>query len=120
MSLEFIKTEKYEEKCPVLNKVIRENKNGGAGEDDVIDENKIYEDNNEAEFHNDEAGDAERVLKKMPSIDLLNRGTNFIDETRKRILKLKSGRKFFTDQITRMNIGLLKAGPNESSSRKLE
>ena len=120
VSLKFIKTEKYEEKCPILNKVIGENRNKGAGEEDMLDENEIYEDNNEAEFDNDEAGEAEVVLKKMPSIDLVNRGTNFIDETRKRILKLKSGRKYSTDNITKMNSGLLKAGPNESTSRKLE
>ena len=118
--LKFIKTEKYEEKCPIINKVIGENRNRGAAEEDMVDENKIYEDNNEAEFDNDEAGEAEWVLKKMPSIDLIKRRTNFIDETRNRILKSKSGRKYITDDITIVNIDLLKASPNESNSRELE
>ena len=82
VSLKFIKNEKYEEKCPILKKVIRENRNRGPGEEDMIDENEIYEDDNEAEFDNDEAGEAEWVFKKVPSIDLVNRGINFIDETR--------------------------------------
>ena len=64
MSFKFIKTEKYEEKCSILNKIIEENRNRGAGDEDMIDENEIYEDNNEAEFDNDEAGEAEWVLKR--------------------------------------------------------
>ena len=35
-------------------------------------------------------------------------------------MKTNSGRKHSTDDIARMNSGLLKAGPNESSTRKLE
>ena len=44
-------------------------------------------------------------------------GFHFIDETRKRLKKSESGRKYSTDDITKMNSGLLKAGPNGSSTK---
>jgi hypothetical protein len=51
------------------------------------------------------------------STDVFNKEFCFIDETRKRLKKSESGRKYSSDDITNMNSGLLKAGPNELSTK---
>ena len=118
VSLKFIKSEKYEEKCPVLKKIIKQNRSNGTGADDMNDEGE--NDEADLQFDDDEIGEANSALRGTPSINLTYRGSNFIDEVRKRALKTNSGRKYSTDDIAKMNSGLLKAGPNESSTRKLE
>jgi hypothetical protein len=118
VSLKFVPSEKYAEKCPVLKAIIKENRNNGIGVDDIdsgsdIDAAEVLSD--------DEIGD-EGVCDKRttPSVPVILKGRNFIDVCKLRASKTDSGRKYSTTDINKMNEELLIAGTNESTTKKLE
>jgi hypothetical protein len=109
-----MKAEKYEEKCPILAKVIKEGRSKGVrneDEDEDEDENEIYE-------SDDEEAEAKAHETKGNSINLTKRGQQFMLRMRERETEKKPPKKYSADAIVEFNKALLLSGPNESSTAK--
>ena len=56
----------------------------------------------------------------VPSISMNERSKVFLNRMRDRVTRTQSGKKYSASRVTEMNDYLLRQGPNESSTRKLE
>ena len=109
-----VKAENYEEKCPVLAKIITE----GRRENDDAERN---DDDSELLAVNDEHEEAQADgNNNVPLIDLTERGQHFLRRMREREVQNKTGKKYSMDAVVKFNNALLRAGPNESCVTKLD
>ena len=111
------KTESYKDRSIILTAAIREERMRararGADEDIVL-----HADNEDA---NDEILEAEAdANESVLAISLTSRSIDFLQRMRDREVRTQSGKKYSAKQIKEMNHHLLRQGPNESSTRKLE
>lgn len=111
-----IRTEKYGESCP-LAAVIKENRNRGAdndrGESDSDDDESVDSNDEELEAPHESRDHA-------PSIDLENRADHFLKKMLDRQSEDKPGKKYSAEAIVEFNKILLRSGPNQSSTTKLD
>lgn len=127
MSLKYSIVEKYEENCPLLKQIVKENKNNGnKNNNENDDENNDSDNSDEDDIINkqDEESDDENVepqiKRRSDPINLTNRWKKFLGDIRLRALKTDNGHKYSMIKVKEMAGNLLKAGPNESSTRKLQ
>ena len=112
--LKKVKAENYEEKCPVLAKIIKE----GRRENNDAERN---DDDSELLAVNDEHEEAQADGKNnVLSIDLTERGQQFLRRMREREAQTKTGKKYSMDAVVKFNSVLLRKGPNESCVTKLD
>lgn len=110
-----VKSEKYEEKCP-LTAVVREGRHRGRGDDsgeEEKDDDSADSDDEIAEAVADSRGQA-------PSINLTNRGQIFLARMRDRQSQNKPCKKYSANVIVEFNKVLLRSGPNQCSTTKLD
>lgn len=109
------KAERYEDKCPILSKIIKEKRIKDAEREDVDN------DDGELVVDDDELGEAQADNNdSAPSIDLTERGCNFLDRMRKREAENKPCKKYSANAIVKFNDILRRSGPNQSSTTKLD
>lgn len=113
-----VKTEKYGESCP-LAAVIKENRNRGANNGNS--ENDTDDDDDESVVSEDEEIEAtDENRDHAPPIHLENRALNFIERAIERQSEDKPGKKYSAEAIVEFNKILLRSGPNQSSTTKLD
>jgi hypothetical protein len=113
-----VKTEKYGESCP-LSVLIRENRNRGADNENAED-NSDNDDVESIVSADDELDAPQGNRDSTPSIDLENRANHFIERMISRQSEDKPGKKYSAEAIVEFNKILLRSGPNQSSTMKLD
>ena len=108
----YVKTEKYEERCPLFRSVVKEGRNKGPDNDD--------DEGNDAAELDDAIAEAEADNgTQAPPVHLTERGQNFLRRMRQRASEDKPCKKYSADAVVECNHLLLRGGPNQSSTTKL-
>lgn len=116
-ALQFAKTENYKENGSFLSALIRNERKRGSTLDDNADDVL----NGENEELDDVIVEAQADAgDSVPSISMTERSKVFLNRMRDRVTRTQSGKKYSASRVTEMNDYLLRQGPNESSTRKLE
>ena len=109
------KAEKYEDKCPILSNIIKDKRNdnvvGEDGEEDQVEMVAVDDELDEAIADKNNSAS---------SIDLTERGLNFLTRMREREAQNQPCKKYSADAILKFNDLLRRAGPNQSSTTKLD
>ena len=109
------KAGRYEDKYPILSDIIKESRKKNAIREDEDD------DDSKAVAIDDEVEEAQADNNNSaPSIDLTERGQNFLNRMRDREAQNKPGKKYSASAIVKFNDALRRAGPKQSSTTKLD
>ena len=109
------KAERYEDKCPILSDIITESR-----KKNVVREDEDEEDS-EAVAVDDELEEAQADNNNLaPSINLTERGHTFLNRMRDREAQNRPCKKYSASAIVKFNDALRRAGPNQSSTTKLD
>ena len=111
--MQYIKNEKYEERCPVLRSVVKEGSNQGQeiDDDDENDADMIEVDDVLAEGRPE-------IESSSPPIHLTDRGLGFLMKMRVSESAEKPCKKYSVTAVIECNNILLRASPNQSSTMK--
>lgn len=109
------KAERYEDKCPILSDIITESR-----KKNVVREDEDEEDS-EAVAVDDELEEAQADNNNLaPSINLTERGHTFLNRMRDREAQNRPRKKYSASAIVKFNDAPRRAGPNQSSTTKLD
>ena len=115
LPLIYVKNDRYEERCPIMQSIMKEGNNKGNIADDEGD------DMNDQNDSDDEAGEAQADIdRNSKSINLSERADNLAQRMRQREAENKPCKKYSANAITECSDLLKKAGPNQSSTTKLD
>ena len=98
----------------MLAKIIKEGRRENSGAEQNEDDSELLALNDE---HEEAQADGNNTA---PSIDLTERGQNFLGKISEKEAQNKPGKKYSMDAVVKYNNVLLRAGPNESCATKLD